>query len=91
MGMVRDERGRTWVHLTGVVIVALLTIEVALSVWRPQTFPRLRVLPAPADRPWDDGCNEGGVYWETRGPVWVQEAAGTLAYCPDVYGPLPRP
>lgn len=41
-----------------VVVIALL-VGVALSMWRPATFPRPRVLPRPEHSEFEDSC--GGV------------------------------
>ncbi len=62
-------------------VIGFAVGEIALSLWRPETVPRLRILPEPAEDTWSDGCNDHTRYWSAKGLIWEYEESQTLADC----------
>jgi hypothetical protein len=77
----RPKRASGTLKLALLVIAALVSIEIALSLAWPRIVPRAGFLPKPTEQFWNDGCNDHHRYYERSGPVWgVVEDSATL-YC----------
>jgi hypothetical protein len=63
-------------------VVVLLLTETLLSMWRPATYPRLRVLPAPAFSQFEDECGRGVLRgWKAGTLFWEHEDFVDTASC----------
>lgn len=64
-------------------VVSLLVTAVALSMWRPATYPRLKLLPQPAFTEFEDDCGRGVLRgWEKGAVFWVHEDFVDAVPCP---------
>lgn len=64
-------------------VVSLLVTAVALSMWRPATYPRVKLLPQPAFSEFEDDCGRGVLRgWEKGTVFWVHEDFVNAVPCP---------
>ena len=79
-----------WLPVGVLLLVSVLVAGVALSVWRPATFPRLRVLPEPAHVQFEDACGRGVErLWEEGTLFWEHKDFVDAVPCPgDSIGDL---
>jgi hypothetical protein len=72
---------RVWLIALGAVVL-LVVSEIAFSLRWPEAFPRVALLPRPAETVRFDGCNWHYRGYERRGVVWVLgDEISTLRAC----------
>lgn len=83
-----SHRRSVWRVSVALFIVSLLVTAVALSMWRPATYPRLKVLPQPAFTEFEDDCGRGVLRgWEKGTVFWVHEDFVDAVPCPATTDP----
>lgn len=89
-GVVESEPSRRSTRRTAVLffVAIVVMMGVALSMWRPATFPRVRILPEPASTQFEDACGRGVERsWVQGARFWEHEDFVDAVPCPgDVIG-----
>jgi hypothetical protein len=72
-----------WLSAGLLFLAAVLVTGVALSMWRPATFPRPRVLPEPGRAEFEDSCGRGVErFWEEGALFWEHTDFVDAIPCP---------
>jgi hypothetical protein len=79
----RSGHRSVWLLAGLLFLASVLVAGVALSMWRPAAFPRLRVLPEPERVVFEDSCGRGVErFWEEGTLFWEHKDFVNAVPCP---------